>query len=638
MTRTGDALIAAAILLALAVATPARAQDESLEFYQTADRAEVGIEDTLRVTVVLQNAPRGSKLELPSFDGFEVLSRSPMEQTSINMSGGQTQILRITQWVIVLRPQKLGKLTIGASQLVVGSEKHVTQQLTVTVKQGSLAPPQAKGGRRQQVPDPFADLFGPQGPGNIPNPFGGFPEPEIPRSDSDLFLRTYLDTDEAYVGQQVSMTVYLFSRVDLASVESVTFPQLEGFWSEDIDSPTNLTSEQRNINGIPYRAYLLKRKALFPTRAGKLEIAPVQSEVTTGFLFAGHKVSRKGNKVTLNVKPLPPGAPDGFAATNVGRWKLSMDVTPQDVTLGEPVTVRVFLEGRGNVKNTPVPRVTAPPSFRLYDPTTTDKVSTRSGVYGGRRTQEYIAMPSQTGSFTFPELTFPFFNPETRQYEIARTEPITVRVAPGAGGNNQANAANAPDGTGNASTTDAAGPKNVLTSDGIHPLRHAGAGAGAGSLTTQGPPPWREGWFLPLLLSPIGLWMALGLVGFARARLGKEDAGAARRKQAKAARRRLSEAEKLRDSGSAEAFFAEVERSVHALLQARFGEPFQGFTHAQLEAKLASHGVSSETSQKVRHVLETCELGRYAPGAADSAAREKLLEDAEAALEALERK
>ncbi len=652
MTRTGDARVRA-ILFALAAALvalplPAHA-DDALELYQTADRTELGIEDTLRVTVVLQNAPRGSKLELPAFEDFEVLSRSPMEQTSINMSGGQTQILRITQWVIVLRPQKLGKLTIAPSTLHADGQKHATKALTVTVRPGSLAPPQAQapgGSRRGRVPDPFADLFGPGGrggPGGAPgggiNPFGGFPEPEIPRTDSDLFVRTYLDTKEAYVGQQVTMTVYLFSRVDVASVERVTFPQLEGFWSEDIDSPTNLTSEQRTINGVSYRAYLLKRKALFPTRAGTLEIEPVQAEVTTGFLFAGHKVSRKGNTIALEVKPLPSGSPDGFTPTNVGRWKLSMDVTPQEITLGDPLTVRVFLEGRGNVKNVPVPRVVAPPSFRVYEPTTTDKVTTRSGAYGGRRTQEYVVMPSQTGTFTLPELTFPFFNPETRQYETARTEPITVKVNPPAGGAQDTlagNGATGATGTGSGATDGIGGPKNLLTPDGIHPLRHVGPGMG--SLVTQGPPPWREGWFLPVVLSPLGLWAALGLIGLARTRLGKEDAGAVRRKQAKAARRRLSEAEKLRVSGSAEAFFAEVERSVHALLQARFGEPFSGLTHASLEARLANKGVPEETSKKVRSVLETCELGRYAPGAADMAARERLLEDAEAALEALERR
>jgi hypothetical protein len=624
MRKTGDVFSRVVLLALLLAAGLARAQ--GLEFYQTVDRDEVGLEDTFRLTVVLQNAPRGAKLELPEFDDFEVLSRTPVDQTSISVTGAGTQILRITKWVIVLRARKVGRLTIGASTLDANGERHVAKPVQVTVKRGTLSPPQPQAGRQPPgTHDPFQDLLGQGFGGGLPDPSRLFPDPEIPRSDSDLFLRTYLDSKEAFVGQQVNMSVYLFSRVDVASVESVTFPQLEGFWSEDIDSPTNLTSEQRVLNGVPYRAYLLKRKALFPMRAGTVEVNPVQAEISTGYLFAGHKVNRKGNKVSLEVKPLPAGAPKGFSATNVGRWKLSVDVTPVEVSLGEPVTVKVSLEGRGNVKNAPLPRLEAPAAFRTYEPTTTDRISTRNGVYGGRRTQEYIAMPTQTGTFTFPELTFPYFDPETRQYAVARTEPVTVRVSPGKGG--------APaTGASAATAADASGPKNVLTSDGIHPVRHGVA------LASPGPPAWRERWFLPALLSPVGLWAALGLFGAARSRLGREDEGVTRKKKAKAARRRLLAAEKLRQADSAEAFFAEVERALYGLLEARFGEPLNGLTHDALSSRLAEKGVPEEARAKVRGVLEACELGRFAPGGPDLAARDRLLDEAEAALEALERR
>ncbi len=630
MTRTGEVLKLAAVCLFVA-ATAASA--EELAFYQTVDRNEVGLEDTLRLTVVLQNVPRGARLDLPEFDGFEVISRTPVDQTSIKVDNQGSRIDRVTQWVIVLRAKKTGTLTIGASRLEAGGEKYVAEAIRITVKPGSVAPPKQaqRGGGRGGLgglPDPFKDFFGQGFPG-VPSPRDLFPEPEIPRGDSDLFLRTYVDSKEAFVGEQVTMTVYLFSRVDVAGVESVTFPQLEGFWSEDIDSPTNLTSEQRVLNGVPYRAYLLRRKALFPMRAGALEINAVEAEITTGYLFAGHKVNRKGNKVTLEVKPLPPGAPKGFAATNVGRWRLSLDATPTDVALGEPVTVKVTLDGVGNVKNAPVPRFEAPRGFKTYEPTTTDKPVVRNGVYGGRRTQEYIAMPTQTGTFTFPALEFPYFDPKAKAYKVSRTEPLTVRVRQGTGPGATANVAG-PGAPSGAAGND--GPRNVLSSDGIHPVRHAVA------LLSPGPPSWERPWFVPALLSPLALWMGLGLLGFARARLGREDEGATRRKKARAARRRLVAAEKLRDAGSAEAFYAEVERALHSFLEARYGEPFMGLTHDALSARLGEMGVVEEARAKVRGVLETCELGRYAPGGGDVTAREKLLEDAAAAMEALERR
>ena len=148
-------------------------------------------------------------------------------------------------------------------------------------------------------------------------------EPVIPRGDSDLFLRASLDKDEVYVGEQATLSLYIYSRVDLSSVDAVTMPKLEGFWSEDVESPTQLSGEQKIVNGIPYRAYLLRRRALFPVKPGTLTITPAEADITTGFLFAGHRVHRVANALKVKVKPLPPGAPAGMANANVGSWQLS---------------------------------------------------------------------------------------------------------------------------------------------------------------------------------------------------------------------------------------------------------------------------------------------------------------------------
>ena len=105
-------------------------------------------------------------------------------------------------------------------------------------------------------------------------------------------------------------------------------PKLEGFWSEDVESPTQLSGEQKIVNGMPYRAYLLRRRALFPVKPGTLTITAAEADITTGFLFAGHRVHRVSNALKLKVKPLPPGGPAGMASANVGNWRLSMDVSP----------------------------------------------------------------------------------------------------------------------------------------------------------------------------------------------------------------------------------------------------------------------------------------------------------------------
>ncbi len=617
MRRTGSAR-AMAVLLVLAGGAAFAAED--LEFYQSVDRNEVGIEDTFRFTIVMKNAPAEAELRLPALDDFEVLSKSPMNETSVQMINGRTQVQRVTRYVLVLRAQRTGRLRIPPSTLSIGRKNLKTQDVELIVRPGRLGPPpDAQAQNRRTRPDPFRDFFG-------RDPFGGFPEVEIPTSDSDLFLRTYVDQESVYVGEQVTMSVYVFSRVDLSSVDTVNLPRLEGFWSEDIDSPSQLSGEQKVINGIPYRAYLLKRKALFPTRAGTVRIDAVEADITTGYLFAGHRVHRKGNVIELEVKPLPPGAPANFSSTNVGRWRLTAEAVPTQVKLGEPITFRVSVEGRGNLKNLSVPRLEAPDSFRVYDPTTTDKVAHRGDQFGGKRTQEYLVMASQTGTFTLPPLHLPFFNPETGRYEVAQTEAISVQVDAGTAGSG------APVALGNAQlpTASPEGPRNVLEANGLRPLRHEAR------FESVAPVLWRRPWFAPVVLAPFGLWAALGVAGLLRHRLGREDEGAQARKQARAARKRLQAAETLKSGGSTEAFYAEVEKALVSFLEAKLGTSIVGLTRDALGERMTEAGVLQEVRQKIAGVLETCEMGRYAPGLDDAHARERILDDAEAAMAAWE--
>jgi BatD DUF11 like domain len=620
MRRTGSGHAALAALALLLVAMPAWA---SIEFYQTADRTEVGTEDVFQLTVVVVDPPDNAQVQFPAPEDFEVLSSSQSTQRSIEMNGsGPPVIQTVRKHVLMMRASRPGSLTLPPSVLTAGGRTYRTESLKMTVRKGRVGPPPAQAGR-QQMPDPFRNFpFG-----AMQDPFEEEDEPKdredlrIPRGDSDLFLRATIDKKQVYVGEQVTLSLYIYSRVDLSSVDAVTMPKLEGFWSEDVESPTQLTGEQRIVNGIPYRTYLLRRRALFPVKSGTLSVTAAEADITTGFLFAGHRVHRVSNSLDVEVKPLPPGGPKGMSSAQVGQWDLSLEVSQTQVELGQPVTVKVILEGAGNVKNVTPPRLEAPAALKVYDPTTTDKVVPDKWRIQGRRVQEYLVMPQRTGTFTLPALEFPYFDPRTARYEVARTEPVELTVEPGAGG-----VASAPVPASPSHVTDAAAEqKNVLTANGLRPLRYQARFEEPAAAV------WQRSFFVPVVLSPLGLMLALGLVGLVRGRISNPDESSRNRQRAKAARKRLAEAEKLRE-GSSSAFYGEVEKAVLNFLEARLHAPVGGLTHAALDAKLAEAGVDAERRQRVRFVLEACDAGRFAPGA-EAAARERILDDAAAVME-----
>jgi hypothetical protein len=622
MRRTGSGHAALAALALLLAALPAWAD---IEFYQTVDRTEVGTEDIFHLSVVAVDPPDGAQVQFPTSGDFEILSSSQSTQRSIEMMGSGPPVIKtVRKHVLVMRANRSGALTIPPAMLIFRGRTYRTEPIKMTVRKGRVSPPQAQGGRSPPdpfrnfpfggMPDPFADREEQE------DPFGRMDDLRIPRGDSDLFLRASLDKKQVYVGEQVTLSLYIYSRVDLSSVDAVSLPKLEGFWSEDVESPTQLSSEQRIVNGIPYRTYLLRRRALFPMKSGTLSINPAEADITTGFLFAGHRVHRVSNAMEVVVKPLPPGAPKDMSSSSVGDWRLSLDVSQTKVELGQPVTVKLILEGAGNVKNVTPPPLRMPAAFKVYDPTTTDKMTSTKTRIQGRRVQEYLVMPQRTGTFTLPALEFPYFEPKAGRYMVSRTEPVEIIVEPGAGGVGALS-----QGSPNALSDAAAEQKNVLTTGGLRPLRYQARFEG------PAPPVWERPFFVPAVLAPVGLMLALGLAGLVRGRLSHEDEGSRNRQRARAARRRLESAEKLKE-GSSSAFYAEVEKALLHFLEARLRAPVGGLTHDALEAKLTEAGVSVERRQRVRFVLEACDAGRFAPGA-EPTARERILDDAASVME-----
>ncbi|MFN7133889.1 MAG: BatD family protein, partial [Myxococcales bacterium] len=419
----------------------ARAAD--VEFYATVDKEELSINDTLTLAVTIDSGGREPQdLRLPEAPDFEVISRHQSQQTSFSMSpgGGPPTFKQVRVYRMILSPLRTGTFVIQPGQMRVDGKVVKTGAIRVRVVPQQTPPPQAKTPPQGQPPTGFPpgfppDLFG-DGDEEAEDPLGQlFGGAQQPTGDSDLYLRTSLDKKQAWLGEQVTLSVYLFSRVDVSGVEGFKMPKLDGFWSEDIETPNQITGELKMIDGVPYRVFLLRKRALFPLKPGKLTIDPVEVDVSTGFalVLSGRKVHRASAPLTLDVQPHPPGAPPGFEPANVGQWKLSMEATATQVELGQPLTLRVVLEGTGNINGVSVPRLPAIPGVRAYDPTTSDKVSVQRGKVGGRRTLEYLLMPERTGEFELPALSFTYFDPAKGEYRTANTQPIPVRVEAGAG-------------------------------------------------------------------------------------------------------------------------------------------------------------------------------------------------------------
>lgn len=612
------ALCAAA---ALSPAPRARAAVEEPEISASLDREETTLDGAaiLSIAVAGGSTSDPGDLQLPALRDFDVVSRSSSEQVSFVFNGSAPSYRRTKVTILTLTPHRAGQLTVEPARLVQGGKTYATQPLSIRVLPANA---QSSRGRGKPQDDPRAkpDPFAGQGP---PGDDGSLSGAHVGRRD--LVLTGSVDIERPFVGQQVTYSLWLLARINVSGIDKLQLPKMDGFWTEEIEAPQQLVGESRIVDGVPVQAYLLRKRALFPLRPGKVSIEPAEVEVLTGMglLFSRASVRRATQPLSIDVQPLPAPRPPGFDPGNVGQWSLSASLEPAAVPAGQPVTLRLVLNGRGNLRDVQLPKLPAISGMRAYDATTTDKPGIEQGRAGGTRTVEQLLVPERTGEIELPALVLQTFDPEQKQYKALRTEALRLTVGapvqPAAG-----------------AAQDAAAPptaQNLLSAGGLRPIRLRITEARTGE------PPWSSGWFWPSLLgAPLvvaGLFASRRALQFAARDPDKVRVRGART----AARKRLRGAEGLlsRVGGGGVEFYAEVARALTGYLADKQGIASGGLTRPELAQALVKRGHLKGLVDGLLAALDECDRARFSPGAKDPKAQQILLEKADALLAALDR-
>jgi hypothetical protein len=530
-------------------------------------------------------------------------------------------VSRSTVYRISLQPKDPGEYNLTPAVAVVGGKSYRSGPVHVKILAAGQGPSPAP--RRQQGQgqgnNPFG-MFGfpnpfPDSPDDGQDPFQGLFGGGKPPSGQDIFLAAGLDHHQAYLGQQVTYSVRLYTRVDVSEFDGLKLPGFDGFWGEDLETPTHPIPTVQEVGGVPYQVYLVKKKALFPSKAGQLTIEPAEVDVGTGGIFnRGHKVHRASGAIVLTVLPLPAGSPPGFSTSNVGQLSLQASLRPASVPVGEPATLTLITQGVGNLHAVTAPMLPPIPGLRAYDPTSQDKTTANGDHFGGTRKVEIVLIGQRTGTFDIPSLSFSFFDPAAKTYQTQRTPPLQLLVTAGAG----------------AAGEGAAGGQNVLEAS-FRPLRTAPELSETPLPALRGKPIWFTLGTPPLLLAL--LWSAKEL-----RRRRRDSAPAVRMRHAyRVARKRIKTARGLLAGASPNQALEELTAALVGYLEDRAGTKLAGLSHTDLAERLRQIGATDEAAKAAVAALEACEAHRYAPGAGGPEAGQDLLSRVEWAVDALER-
>ena len=537
---------------------------------------------------------RGTDLQLPDLTNFDVLmGPSTSQSSSIQIINGKTTQSVSFSYIFILRAKKEGKFTIRPASIKVNGKTYESNPLNIQVVKGQ--PQQQSSGNAPQNNQQQQD----EAPaGNI--------------SKDNLFVRVAVDKTNVSKGEQILATVklYISPNVPLNGFDEVKLPSYEGFWTKEIEVPSQVNFTREVYNGKIYQVGVLKKTILFPQQIGTIRVDPFeitclvrqrvrQQQSFFDDFFDNYRVVKAkvtSDPVVINVKDLP-NKPANFNGA-VGNFNFSGTLDKNRVKSNEAITLKLTVTGSGNLSLINPPKLELPQDFEAYEPKTSDRVTASDNGLSGSITFEYLFIPRYAGNFTIPAVPFVFFNPGTRQFESRTTESYNIQVDKGSEDQNS----------------------SVVSSFSKEDLKMIGKDI---RFIKQNNSKLKPKGNLFYGTTEFYLVYLLSLAAFAvfyvlnRKKI-KESANLTlvRNKRAnKVALKRLKEASVHLKNNQAEQFYEAVIKALWGYLSDKLSIPVADLNRERASENLLSRGISQDTVSELMKIIDDCEFARYAPAA-----------------------
>jgi len=463
--------------------------------------SEVVVGETVQLEIQIDNARASAitprDIEVPGLQIHYTGESTQMTMRNLSVSSSIT-------YSYTILPEKSGTYKIPPQTIRVGKDNLQTPELTLRVTDSSRA---TAGKRGNRAPSGSA----PAGSGQNAEEMIAFAELLVPKKT-------------AYVGEiiPVVLRIGFNSRTQL---REMAVPQIngQGFTVQ------KLSEGEKNLETIDGQSYVVftYKTAISAARPGDFQIGPVEEKANVlvarrssgvrrrpfdpfsgedpfsdpffmpfGGLMEQHEISIKSDPVPLEVKSLPSGAPANFSGA-IGSFSMTAEANPKRVQVGDPITIKAAIAGRGNFDRMNAPELSDERGWHKYPPSSNFKQDDDVGI-SGTKSFELVVSPNEKLT-TIAPLVFSYFDPAKDRYITLQSEAMPITVE----GNAQATPA-AGAATGAAVAPNLAGPQKPQ--DILHQINERGK-----IVHTFAPLYARAGFWLAQLF-PLAL--ALGLLGW----------------------------------------------------------------------------------------------------------------------------
>lgn len=379
----------------------------------TLSQKQLRVNQSAALTLTITGA-KSAEIELPQVDNLLFQRRGQSRKIEI-INGDFTASVAISYHI---RPLQEGKYTIPPMTVNVDGEVMKTEPLSLTV---------------------IGEATGQDtSPGHAENPS---------KNRGLAFLSIENLPEEGYRGQLIPVTIKAYFRQGIRA-EIDHLPAITG--ASYVLTPLDrepLQSEEV-VDGTNY-SVLTWRSSISAIKTGRhpLQFAleatlliPAKNRPTRGIdpffdddVFRGFfdRVERKNVNLQstahmLDIAALPEdGRPADFDGA-VGNFSFTVDASPRQVEIGEPITLTMTVSGEGNFDTVTAPVFPMTAAWKTYSPVA--NFDDQGEGYRGTKTFEQAIVPTSSAVQAIPRLDFSYFDPAKGNYVTITTDPLALDI------------------------------------------------------------------------------------------------------------------------------------------------------------------------------------------------------------------
>ena len=395
----------------------------------TLEPRRIGLGDSALLTIHISGEQTGPP-ELSGVDGLRLYTAGKSSQyQSIN-----GRISSVTSYLIHVQGERTGTFTIPPITARINGRVGKTGPINVQVLR--------TGGARAS-----ARAIPPSGMGVHARSSDSGKNRARP-----AFLRIMPSKARSFVGETVPVEVRAYFRQGIQATLN-SLPVLSGDAFSCRPFSRKPKQEEKLVDGVPYTVLTwyttlsAVKEGEYPVRA-YIDATLLIPEMKKGrhsrfgrgifdddffnsfFSHAREKeVKLKSLRLKMRVLPLPGhGRPANFGGA-VGRFTLSATASPKSGMVGDPITLKTTIKGKGNFDRVSKPILSSCEGWKTYGPTTLFKPSDSAGLRGKKLFEQPI-IPLDASKKEIPPIVFSYFDTKSEKYVTLRTKAIPVNIVP----------------------------------------------------------------------------------------------------------------------------------------------------------------------------------------------------------------